>query len=71
MTTQTITVVMNGEPTSLPPDATVRTALDHLAADGRGMAVAINGEVAPRSLWDATPVAEGDVLEVLTVAQGG
>ena len=37
----------------------------------RGVAVARNEEVVPRSRWDATVVAEGDRLEILTAAQGG
>ncbi|WP_026922435.1 sulfur carrier protein ThiS [Glycomyces arizonensis] len=37
---------------------------------GRGTAVAVNGEVVPRSEWDR-PLAEGDAVEVLTATQGG
>jgi sulfur carrier protein len=38
---------------------------------GRGIAVAVNGEVVPRSAWATTTVAAGDQVEVLTAAQGG
>jgi sulfur carrier protein len=37
----------------------------------RGIAVALNGEVVPRSAWDATGLEAGDRVEVLTAAQGG
>ncbi|WP_157930625.1 sulfur carrier protein ThiS [Glycomyces xiaoerkulensis] len=37
---------------------------------GRGTAVAVNGEVVPRSEWDRT-LADGDAVEVLTATQGG
>lgn len=37
---------------------------------GRGTAVAVNGEVVPRSEWDR-PLLDGDAVEVLTATQGG
>ncbi|TWG94633.1 sulfur carrier protein [Nocardioides sp. J9] len=36
-----------------------------------GVAVALNGEVLPRAQWPATPLADGDVVEVVTAVQGG
>ncbi len=50
----------------------VRTALgaDGEAAFGRGTAVAVNGEVVPRSEWHR-PLGDGDAVEVLTATQGG
>jgi sulfur carrier protein len=42
-----------------------------LAGGGRGIAVARNGEVVPRSEWLATRLDPGDLVEVLTAAQGG
>ncbi len=40
------------------------------AASGRGIAVAVNGEVVPRSEWHR-PLRDGDAVEVLTATQGG
>lgn len=40
-------------------------------AAAKGIAVALNGEVVPRSAWDATDLRPGDRIEVLTAAQGG
>jgi sulfur carrier protein len=37
----------------------------------RGLAVAVNGEVVPRTGWPATVLREGDRVEVLSAAQGG
>lgn len=42
-----------------------------LPADPRGMAVAVNGEVVPRSLQASTVLSEGDVVEIVTAVQGG
>ncbi len=41
-------------------------------ADGaRGVAVALDGEVAPRGEWERTPLVEGSKVEVLAAIQGG
>lgn len=66
-----ITVTVNGEAQVLEPGVTVGTVVDGLGRERRGLAVAVNEEVVPRSRWDETPVQEGDRLEVLTAAQGG
>lgn len=65
---------VNGAPAPLPSPATVAAlvaAMADTAATPRGIAVALNGEVVPRSAWDATDLRPGDRIEVLTAAQGG
>ena len=63
---------VNGSPAPLPSPATVAGLVAGLAGEGaRGVAVAVNGEVVPRSAWDATDLQPGDRVEVLTAAQGG
>jgi sulfur carrier protein len=37
----------------------------------RGIAVARNEEVVPRSQWDRTVAEDGDRFEIVTAAQGG
>jgi sulfur carrier protein len=37
----------------------------------RGVAVAVNGTVVPRSTWETSRLADGDAVEVLTATQGG
>jgi sulfur carrier protein len=64
-------VTLNGEPRELPPGATVEMAVRELGADGRGLAVALDGEVIPRAEWASTEVREGQQLEVLRAVQGG
>lgn len=41
------------------------------AKDGRGLAVALDGEVVPHSEWEETPLADGQTIEVLAAIQGG
>ncbi|HTW99804.1 MAG TPA: sulfur carrier protein ThiS [Acidimicrobiales bacterium] len=66
---------VNGEATQLPVAATVEDVLAGLLGTlptaRRGIAVALNAEVVPRSAWPRTPIGDGDRVEVLTVAQGG
>jgi sulfur carrier protein len=66
-------VVINGGQRELEAGATVATVVRLLstAPDGRGMAVALQGEVIPRSAWQSTELAEGDQLEILVAVQGG
>ena len=66
-------IELNGEPFSLPEGAAVSEAVAASGADGdqRGVAVAIDGEVVPRSEWDRTPLREGQRIEVLAAIQGG
>jgi sulfur carrier protein len=37
----------------------------------RGVAVAVNGEVVPRSTWVHRALHDGDRVEILTAVQGG
>jgi sulfur carrier protein len=68
-----MTVIVNGEPAEVAAGATVAELLARLGhpASGAGIAVALNGEVVPRTAWPATGLAERDRVEVLGAAQGG
>jgi sulfur carrier protein len=41
------------------------------AAQTWGVAVAVNGDVVPRSAWPDLPLRDGDTIEVLTAVPGG
>ncbi|ADD40624.1 sulfur carrier protein ThiS [Stackebrandtia nassauensis] len=62
-------VQLNGEPTDIN-GSTVADAVANLSRAERGIAVAVNGEVVPRSQW-TRKLHEGDRIEVLTATQGG
>jgi sulfur carrier protein len=66
-------VVLNGERRDLDEGATVREAVTASGApsEGRGVAVALDGEVVPRRSWDAVPLREGQRVEVVQAVQGG
>ncbi|HEX6456890.1 MAG TPA: sulfur carrier protein ThiS [Solirubrobacterales bacterium] len=66
-------IELNGRPHELPDGAALDAAVRASGADegGRGVAVALDGEVVPRSEWEATPLREGQAVEVLAAIQGG
>jgi sulfur carrier protein len=66
-------VTVNGTDRELEPGTTVSELVAELGGrpDGRGVAVAIETEVVPRSEWDVTELAPGIRVEVLTAVQGG
>jgi thiazole synthase len=68
-----VRIELNGEPHELPAGATLADAVRESGAEqgGRGVAVALDGEVVPRGEWAATPLAEGHSVEVLAAIQGG
>ena len=68
-----MTIWLNGEARELPAGASVSDAVAAAGAPmlGRGIAVAVDGEVVPRSQWEATTVADGQRVEVVEAVQGG
>jgi thiazole synthase len=66
-------IELNGEPAELAETATlVEAALAAGAPESRrGVAIALDGEVVPRSEWGSTPLREGAAVEVLAAIQGG
>jgi sulfur carrier protein len=66
-------VVLNGEACELRDGATVTDAVEASGApsEGRGVAVAVNGEVVPRGEWKDTQLSDGQRIEVLQAVQGG
>jgi sulfur carrier protein len=68
-----MTVIVNGRPADVAAGETVAGLLAGLGhpPGGPGIAVAVNGEVVPRTAWATTNLSEQDRLEVLGAAQGG
>ena len=66
-------VLLNGEPRGLADGATVRAAVAASGApsEGRGVAVALDGEVVPRGAWESTAIADEARVEVVMAVQGG
>ena len=66
-------IVLNGEVCEDGAGVAVAELLQGLGlpAQGRGVAVAIDGEVVPRAAWGTHAIPEGARVEVLTAMQGG
>ena len=68
-----MSVRVNGEERDDVAGGTVADLIVTLAvpAGGRGVAVAIDGEVVRRSAWEETTVPDGATVEIVTAVQGG
>jgi sulfur carrier protein len=68
-----VLVTVNGERRELPAGATVASVVAELSAapQGRGVAVAVEGEVVPRGSWARTALNDGAHVEVVAAVQGG
>jgi sulfur carrier protein len=66
-----IDITINGDDRRVPHGTTVDVLVAERAASPRGVAVAVNGAVVPRSAWDTTALHGGDRIELLRASQGG
>jgi sulfur carrier protein len=65
-------LTLNGKATELPPDTTLPGVLAILGFESpRGVAVAVDGDVVPRSGWTGFQLRNGMRVEVLRAVQGG
>lgn len=65
-------ITVNGEDHALSTEGlTMRQLLSQLSMPEKGIAVAVDGTVLPKSRWDVTTVEQGWTIEILTAVQGG
>ena len=65
-------ILLNDQPREVAPRATLAALLAELGlAERKGVAVAINDAVVPRSAWAARSLAAGDRILVIRATQGG
>ncbi|SCL19830.1 sulfur carrier protein ThiS [Micromonospora nigra] len=64
-------LTVNGTGRTVPGGVTVADLVREVTPQQRGVAVAVNGEVVPRTGWPETVLRDGDRVEVLSAAQGG
>jgi sulfur carrier protein len=69
----TVNVTINGDRRELPAGATVANVIEWFpgAPEGRGVAVAVEGEVVPRAQWPDVALHDGARVEVVVAVQGG
>ena len=66
-------VLVNGVEVELSLDARVSDAVASIrkGVPARGIAVAVNGTVVPKSSWTETRLSDADRVEILTAVAGG
>jgi sulfur carrier protein len=63
-------ITVNDEAVEVDDETTVEALLDRLGFPAKGIAVAVDWSVIPRSQWQTT-LADGARVEVVTAVQGG
>ncbi len=63
-------IKVNDRDRQLPDNSTVRQLLDELKVVGP-LAVELNRQVCPKKDHETTTLAEGDVIEIVTIVGGG
>jgi sulfur carrier protein len=66
-----VNLVVNGEPEAVDDGLTVAQLVASLGCGTKGVAVAVNEAVVPRSIWPVHRLESGDRVEILNAAQGG
>ncbi len=64
-------VTVNNQQTTLPEGSTVAALAARLELPEKGVAIAVNNRMVPRTQWDTHPLTEGDSLVVIKAACGG
>ncbi len=69
----TLALHLNGEPVELPAGCTVADVVVRMTGEAspRGVAVALDRCIVPRSEWAVTPLRSGVRIEVVEAAAGG
>lgn len=67
----TVRVLVNGDELTLAVGTTVAELVRTLCERTRGVAVALDREVVPRSSWGRVVVTDGSLVEVVAAAAGG
>ncbi|HEX4220434.1 MAG TPA: sulfur carrier protein ThiS [Acidimicrobiales bacterium] len=62
---------VNGEPWHGPGPTTLSDIVARWCQSPKGVAVARNGDVVPKSQWAVTEVVNGDRIEIVAAAAGG
>lgn len=71
MTQAAIAVTVNGDDHTLTAGTTMRQLIFTLGLPERGIAVAVDGAVLPKSAWEHTALEPDSSIDILTAVQGG
>lgn len=66
------TITLNGDPqTTGATHLLDLLAEHHITPETQGIAVALNNAIAPKALWETTPITNGDTVEIVKPFAGG
>ncbi len=68
---ETIQIVVNGEPREAPQGTPVVKLVEQMGLDPGRVAIERNLEILPRARWQETRVAAGDRFEIVHFVGGG
>ena len=71
MRPEMIDLTINGRPRSFAAPLNVSALVGQLDLAGKRIALERNGEIVPRSQFDAVELADGDTLEIVVAVGGG
>ena len=66
-----MTLIVNGEPRSLPEGASVADLVRELGLEKSACAVEVNKRLVPKASHSDRSLGEGDLIEVVTLVGGG
>jgi len=66
-----LSITLNGAPKHLPEALFVAELVAQLGYADKRVAVERNGEIIPKSQLSSTPIANGDVIEIVVAVGGG
>jgi sulfur carrier protein len=66
-----VEILVNGERRKLDQALCLTHVIEQLGLSGKRIAIERNGEIVPRSQFSATPVGDGDTLEIVVAVGGG
>ena len=69
--TQTIEIVLNGEPASVPIGLTLAGLLTHLKVEPDRVAIEVNRQLIRKEEWSEVGVAAGAAIEIVHFVGGG
>lgn len=64
-------IEINGDPKDLQNPTSLEQLIQELLTDTKGMAVAINNQVIPKTEWAQTDLKDHDKVLLITATQGG
>jgi sulfur carrier protein len=64
-------VMVNGEALAVPVSTTLDGLIAIVGLERRGVAIAVDGQVVPRSAWRSSVLQCGARVEIVTAAAGG